>query len=669
MADGSVTIDTKLDNDGFKKGLGSLEGVASKFGAGLKTVFAAGTAAIATTTAGLAALTKAAVTSYASLEQNIGGIETLFEDLADDVEDNAKKAYKTAGLSANEYYETAMSFAASLNQSLVRTDGNIRRSAELTDMAIVDMSDNANKMGTSMESIRTAYAGFAKQNYTLLDNLKLGYGGTKAEMERLLKDAEKISGVKYDISNLSDVYQAIHVIQGELGITGTTAKEAEATISGSIASLKASWDNFLNGSGDLGAVMDNVQNVIQNVITAAGKLMPQIIDSLVKGIPDIVKTAKEIITKLKEGFVKNSKQILEAAKTIIQTLVEGMTEVLPDLAPVLVGMIADIGMMLLDQLPLIIDCGIKIIIGLIEGITEAIPRLLEMLPDILQRLVDTIVQNLPLLVEAGIKLLKALAQGIVDFLPKFLEMAPKLIEELANSILDNLPQLIEAGMQIIMTLVGALIDNLPQIVMFAPKIIITLIKTIIEHLPEILATGARMIGEMISGIGSKIGEIGEKAKEIGETVRDKIKEFFDKAFNWGKDMVDGLVRGIKSKLGLVSDTATSVADSVSKVIHFSRPDEGPLRDYETWMPDMVKGLATTLRQASPLLEKEAQLMASKLQMAVDMQQAKFALGATTNREINIDVNVTGGDMYFDTDRVGQILAPSVSNTIRAGGTY
>jgi hypothetical protein len=162
MADGSVTIDTKLDNDGFKKGLGSLEGVASKFGAGLKTVFAAGTAAIATTTAGLAALTKAAVTSYASLEQNIGGVETLFEDLADDVEDNAKRAYKSAGLSANQYYETAMSFAASLNQSLMRTEGNISRSAELTDMAIVDMADNANKMGTSMESIQTAYARICK---------------------------------------------------------------------------------------------------------------------------------------------------------------------------------------------------------------------------------------------------------------------------------------------------------------------------------------------------------------------------------------------------------------------------------------------------------------------------------------------------------------------------
>lgn len=289
---GSLTYDTKIDKNGFEKGLSSLENTANKAMKG----FVAGLAAITT---GVVAVGTASIKSYADLEQNIGGVETLFKGSADKVKKYANEAYKTAGISANKYMETTTSFAASLLKSL---KGDTEKAAEVSNMALIDMADNSNKMGTAMESIQYAYQGFAKQNYTMLDNLKLGYGGTKEEMQRLLKDAQKLTGVKYDISNLNDIFQAIHVIQGELGITGTTAKEAEETISGSINSLKASWDNFLNGSGDLDTVVENAKTAFNNIWKAVKEQLPRI--------------AKDIVDLLPEGFIKTVKIITPIALSL-----------------------------------------------------------------------------------------------------------------------------------------------------------------------------------------------------------------------------------------------------------------------------------------------------------------------------------------------------------------
>lgn len=283
---GTLTYDTKIDKKGFEKGISSLEKGANTAMKGVVTAVGAVTTAIA-------GIGVASIKSYADLEQNIGGVETLFKKSSNKVIENAKNAYKTAGMSANEYMSTVTGFSASLLQSL---SGNTEKAADVADMALVDMSDNANKMGTSMASIQYAYQGFAKQNYTMLDNLKLGYGGTKEEMQRLLKDAQKISGVKYDISNLNDVFQAIHVIQGELGITGTTAKEAEETISGSIASMKSAWDNFLNGSGDFDKVVETAKIALENIATAVSEQLPRIAEEIVSVLPEEFITTIKIIT-------------------------------------------------------------------------------------------------------------------------------------------------------------------------------------------------------------------------------------------------------------------------------------------------------------------------------------------------------------------------------------
>lgn len=292
-------------------------------GNAIKTGCKAAAAALGTITTGLAALTKSAVSNYADYEQLTGGIETLFKKSSDEVMKYANNAYKTAGMSANEYMETVTGFSASLLQSL---GGNTAKAAKVADMALSDMSDNANKMGTSMESIMNAYGGFAKQNFTMLDNLKLGYGGTADEMKRLLKDAQKITGVKYDINNLNDVYQAIHAIQNKMGITGTTAKEAASTISGSIGMTKAAWTNLLTGLADGNA---NIPQLVQNVVSSATSVLENVMPAVKEVIKNIPEAISEISPEAGAAFqavVDTITAILPILKEALQTAFDIITK-------------------------------------------------------------------------------------------------------------------------------------------------------------------------------------------------------------------------------------------------------------------------------------------------------------------------------------------------------
>ena len=357
MADGKVVISTALDNSGIEKDAGKLKSSVSNAAksvsgtlGGLTKVVAGVTATItAAFGAAAVAITKQAVDAYADYEQLIGGVETLFGDAADKVVGYAEDAFYTVGISANEYMETVTSFSASLINSLA---GDTAKAAIVADMALTDMADNANKMGTPLESIKNAYQGFAKQNYTMLDNLKLGYGGTKTEMERLLKDAQKLTGVKYNINNLSDVYNAIHAIQVEMGIAGTTAKEAEKTITGSANMTKAAWKNVLTaiaGGGDLDRAINNlvysVSKYFENIVpvverSLAGigelieKVAPQLVEAvaaaLIKAIPSLLNAVYKMIIGLANGiyegivalFSGNTKEI-EAQLNATDDLADG----------------------------------------------------------------------------------------------------------------------------------------------------------------------------------------------------------------------------------------------------------------------------------------------------------------------------------------------------------
>ena len=344
--------------------------------------------------AALGKIISESIGSGAALEPSIGGIETLFKDSAGAVKAAAAEAYRTAGLSANDYMEQTTSFAASLLQSL---GNDTRAAADVAQMAMEDMSDNANKMGTDMQDIQNAYQGFAKQNYTMLDNLKIGYGGTKTEMERLLADAEKLSGIHYDISSLADVYNAIHVIQGELDITGTTAKEAETTLSGSCNAVKAAFSNVLGNlalgedlTPSLEALVGTAKTyLIGNLLPAIGNVVggiPQIIAALV---PEVLQSGMELMQSLSSGFL------------------EGIPQFLSNALPALLAFTDD----LRANFGTFVSTGVDLILSLANGIVEGLPQLFAYIPDIVINIAGLINDNAPKLLAGGVALIVQLCRG------------------------------------------------------------------------------------------------------------------------------------------------------------------------------------------------------------------------------------------------------------------
>ena len=451
------TADTK-DFDTKEKSVstklsGLAKGIASGF---MKGVGMASTAIVGLTTAG--------VKMYADIEQSVGGVETLFKNSADTVIANSKKAYETAGLDANTYMEQVTSFSASLLQSL---GGDTEQAAKVADMAIIDMADNANKMGTSIESIQNAYQSFARGQYQLLDNLKLGYGGTKSEMERLLADAEKISGVHYDISNLNDVYQAIHVIQGELGITGTTAKEASETISGSVASAKSAFKNFLSGTGGIEEVVNTFTNAGKNIAKGIMEVFPQIADGLVEIINGLVPLIPEFVQKLLppliDGAIKLVTGLVDALPQfivilaqmlpqIITSLIEGATTIikslaqqLPTLMPVIVEAILDGILSILDNVDLLVDCGIQLHMGLIDGLMAALPILIDKAPEIIDKFIMAMSNNFPKVLAMGVQIPIKIGAGIIQAIPQLVSKVPQIIGSIVNGLKNGVGSFINVG--------------------------------------------------------------------------------------------------------------------------------------------------------------------------------------------------------------------------------
>ena len=466
-------------------------GVLSKLGGVAKGVGKAVSVGLAAAGAGIVAIGKQAVSSYAEYEQLVGGVETLFKDMADTVIENADNAYKTAGMSANEYMQTVTSFSASLLQSL---GGDTQKAAEYADMAIRDMGDNANKMGTSMEMIQNAYQGFAKQNYTMLDNLKLGYGGTKEEMQRLLEDASAIAGIDFDISSYADVVQAINVIQTEMGITGTTAKEADSTIQGSIASMGAAWKNLLTGLTDPTQNLDKlITNFVDSVGTAMGNLVPK-----------------------------------------ITTTLNGIVKMISSLAPII---IAEVPNLVSTILPPVLEGAISIVSAVIEIMPSLFEMIVEMLPSLIEMVISKLIELLPQLITGLVNIIVMLCNNFTEIIQPIIDNLPEIITSIVNGLMDNLPQLIEG----LINLVIAIVQAIPQITMALieciPSIISSLVVALMNTLPVFISGIAKYFGSIIPTVTNcfmKIPNIFGTALEgtirIVRTAVDKIKSFFK--FDW-----------------------------------------------------------------------------------------------------------------------------------------
>lgn len=585
---GSLTYDTKLDTKGFSDGL-------SKVGSATKGVFKGIGGTIAGIATAIGGITIAATNAYADYEQLVGGVDTLFKESSEKLQKYADEAFKTSGLSANDYMETVTSFSASLLQSL---DGDTEKAVEYADTSIRDMSDNANKFGTDMEMLQNAYQGFAKQNFTMLDNLKLGYGGTKTEMERLIEDANAVKEANGEMADLSidsfaDITEAIHIMQEEMDISGTTAKEADKTISGSIKSLQGAWENLLVGLGNkdadldkligdlferVGTVAENIMPVVMTVLeqvptfitqllTVAIEQIPTVVNEL---IPSILNSAITILNTLIQGINDNLNVIVEGVMSIIMTLVNGIIGMLPD----------------------ILQTGINILLELVKGITQALPELIPVIVDAIILIVETLIDNIDLIIDAGIELILALTEGIFNALPNLIAKLPELIIKLVQALLKLIyVQLPTAGHQIVTKIIDGIFNYWNKMIQKIREFFKgTIFEPIVNKITDMASAGLQLVKGLWEGIKNAKDWLLNKIKSFASSITDGIKKFF----------------GIKSPSRVMRDQVGQ------------------------WLPKGIAvGIDANTDSALHSIDKMNEEIMNKMNQAVNMEMAKASFSGTS----------------------------------------
>ena len=529
----------KEESSKIEKAVNKTGEIASKVG---KAAIIGATAAATA----IGTITKFVIQHYAEYEQLAGGVETLFgaqgmslkeyaEKVGQTVEqargkynqliqaqtevmNNAKVAYKTAGMSANDYMNTITSFAAALKQSTA----NETEAAKVANQTVIDMADNANKMGTNMEDIQNAYQGFSKQNYTMLDNLKLGYGGTKSEMERLLQNAEKLTGVHYDINNLSDVYNAIHEIQKNLGITGTTAKEAMKTIDGAMKMTKASWDNLLTGLAD--------------PKQAVGPLISEFTTSLGTLAKNVTPKIKEVFDALPNALIQITPQLMNMIIDLAPSLILAAINLVAGLIGALPGIISPI----FSQLSSLIGSGMIDKIG--QSISSNMPTLISKGLDMLIQFSQAVLTYLPVLVGMGMKLIFYLVQGLMSALPTLISKVPTIIANLADAFSNSAQTIFAWGVKIIAEIIKGLVMSIPSLIANIPKIIYAIFA--VWNAINWWNLGKGLINGIKNGITSMGGSLTSTAKNLFESLKNNVSNIFNNI----KKVIESPIFGAKTKV-------------------------------------------------------------------------------------------------------------------------
>ncbi len=552
------------------KGIGSS---AIKVGKGLAVAGAAAATAVT-------ALVSKSVGAFADYEQLTGGVETLFgaggrsvEEYAQSVGksvsdiqgkydslmsaqnvvlENANKAYMTAGMSANEYMDTVTGFSASLISSL---GGDTNKAADYANSALVDMSDNANKMGTDMESIKNAYQGFAKQNYTMLDNLKLGYGGTQEEMKRLLSDAEKLTGQRYDISSFADITQAIHAIQTQMDITGTTAKEASTTISGSWGSLKAAFQNVLVGLTTGGDMFDQSLDALINTAVTFGQNIIPAIKGALSGIGYLIEGLAPVIGETIPPLINDlAPTLANSAVSLISSLVNGLTQSATQFSECLSNMIIVAVAGISSVVPQLLDAASKIVSNLMQGLTNSMPQIVNGAVTLIEGLVDGLVDNVPLLVMGAVQLVASLANGLIANLPRIIDAGVNLITGIVSASYSMMPQIIQNGMQLVVNLAVGLVRAIPQLIAALPRITGAIVKGFKSvnwfdlglQLIKSIWEGIKSIGsEMWNGVKEKTSELWGGVKNVVSEKLNNIKSAYDAHGGGLKGATFAAIEGVK----------------------------------------------------------------------------------------------------------------------------
>lgn len=553
---------------------------------------------------------KQAIGSFADYEQLIGGVETLFKDSAGTVQNYANQAFKTAGLSANDYMETVTSFSASLLQSL---GNDTEASAKYADQAIIDMADNANKMGTDIASIQNAYQGFAKGNFTMLDNLKLGYGGTKEEMARLIAKANEVkiaNGEMGDlsISSFADITEAIHIVQNEMGITGATAKEASTTISGSVNSMKSAWHNLLTGiaddNADFGALIDNF---VESILTVAQNLLPRI-QTTIQGIGLLVSNLMaQLVPELVNAIPPLVESTLPTIIASVQTMIDSVIAALPQLLSAIENILPTLLSAIVSMLPSLVNAGVQIILSLIQGIAKSLPTLIPAIVEAIMTIIDTLLNNIDLIIEAGFQLLLGLGQGLINAIPRLIERLPEIIESIITNLYTFMPKLIEAGVQLSIQLAIGMVKAIPQIVAKIPEILAGVFKGFSQGLGQFKDIGINIIKGIIDGMFSWLGNLWESVKNIANTVVGWFKNIFGIhspstvfADQIGKNMALGIGEGFEDTM---ADVKNQMTDAVPTNFDINTTTQnGSVQT--TLFADMVEAFKEALSEVNIVLDDE-----------------------------------------------------------------
>ena len=552
------------------KGIGSS---AIKVGKGLAVAGAAAATAVT-------ALVSKSVGAFSDYEQLTGGVETLFgaggrsvEEYAQSVGksvsdiqgkydslmsaqnavlENANKAYMTAGMSANEYMDTVTGFSESLISSL---GGDTNKAADYANSALVDMSDNANKMGTDMESIKNAYQGFAKQNYTMLDNLKLGYGGTQEEMKRLLSDAEKLTGQRYDISSFADITQAIHAIQTQMDITGTTAKEASTTISGSWGSLKAAFQNVLVGLTTGGDMFDQSLDALINTAVTFGQNIIPAIKGALSGVGYLIEGLAPVIGETIPPLINDlAPTLANSAVSLISSLVNGLTQNATQFSECLSNMIIVAVAGISTVVPQLLDAASKIVSNLMQGLTNSMPQIVNGAVTLVEGLVNGLVNNIPLLIMGAVQLVASLANGLIENLPRIIDAGVNLITGIISASYSMMPQIIQTGVQLVVNLAIGLVQAIPQLITALPQITGSIVNGFMSinwfdlglQLIKSIWEGIKSIGsEMWNGVKEKTSELWGGVKNVVSEKLNNIKSTYDAHGRGLKGATFAAIEGVK----------------------------------------------------------------------------------------------------------------------------
>lgn len=594
--------------------------------------------------AGIGKILSDSLQAGAAIQQSLGGIETLFKDSASTVIANAEKAYKTAGMSANEYMETVTGFSASLLQGL---GGDTEKAASIADMALTDMADNANKMGTSMESIQNAYQGFAKQNYTMLDNLKLGYGGTKTEMERLLADAQKLTGIEYNIDNLSDVYSAIHVIQEEIGITGTTAKEAATTFSGSLASMKAAFSDLLANLSTGRYIGPSLTALGETIFTFVQNNLLPMVGNIFAALPETLSSLLSMAIQGLNLIANNADSILQMGIDLVTGIGSAIITALPYLAEAAWNIVTSLGTAILSTDW--IQLGTDTINSLRESLDLAAGEILGTDGNIVQSVIDAIGSKLPELLENGGVMVNQLVDGIFAALPSLIDSALDLCVNFINMLVSNLPSILNTGKSILLNIVDGIRQSFPSIITSAGDAVISLISGLVTHLPEILSTGFDLIVSLISGIGDAYPDIIAAAGEVAKKLWDTIKNT-----DWlqvGKDIINGLIKGIGAMGNALWQAAQNIAksalDAIKKFFGIASPSKVMRDQVGKWIPSGVAvGIEANTKPLTEALHDMSVLTTDSLQTDMNLSSTLSGMAVASTADGGSYGSQTSSDVLY-----------------------